>query len=1508
MLGLKSSDPECISTAAQIILKGITTKNALPDQRQYFFAVIKQIPLFSAASSKILGGLETLSIKESNEGALSMLISAYYTHASELLKAGDEKQNEKIWKFVTAGLVNKSRPTSRGHILNIENLLSRDILENVNEKWINGLVKQLTDLAIKMQSSGVALFDSKKESYSLGEAMATIHSVFKIHQVLPDAVDFSELLKVALNPLEPLSVLFSDRFYSKLQNSSEQIHLIEILSNLVQSDDLFEQIANEGDVSKVIAGPLIWIHLYGSFEAKREIGARMSLLTSQNSKLLLRVSNLMKCGLVATLDSTPSLSVSMWNDVPSRCSKDLAQGVVSVIMGCIPAQNAEYQSVEFKEAVESVLVDFMLTCHHPYIVKFYGSDLWVRVCFRASIPPTFLCSFRNGEWMDSLLDAGLNASLSTGFYQSFLSLIVLCTQIAPKLIVSKCCLWGLLHSSPDGALQITQDDIQVWKTSEGQVYFDPLQKKNEISLDTKGLTKEQKWELELKKELQSKKTNDSVKRSKADQEIYDGQLLKEKEIRGRVSKLHGQVNIGLDVVSSVFDGILNDSLGQESRKECIKLFRQLITGLFNGILLREYLVLKLGKSVEPCGQLGGLKSTLVFTKFAEIMMGSLKNQLPIDMFLAVLYRSFGLDESLVPEKYSKMELSELVLQVYNIISEYLQVQEHLETESFALVFSLLQAVIKKEGRIKKLKEKVYTELVMNSSDILIAHAGIEGDDTLFLPRCEMTKCFLLLIESYPRLRVAAKGGLLALTLATSHLDPIDSIEDLTSEDDEVSLLIKELLDVVLDGLLSDEVVVRDSCLASLLHIPLVSSVQDTFDVRVWMCCSDDDEEVSQQALMLWNDVHQLDCLKINLVKELIALTVHENKSIRSSAGQGLCKALENYTDLTKDTLIELYKLYEVYSAEQVPDYDAYGLVIPESLNKPDPWPARSGIALALESCVPVITTKDTALDAFQFLINQEALGDRNSTVQQQMLNVGLAIINSESNKYTKELLDLLDVYLSKPAIASKTHDTIRESTVILMGTLAHHLDSSDPRTLETIDKLIETLTTPSESVQIAVSECLPPLIKSNKDKVSSLVERLLDMLFKSEKYGHRRGAAYGLAGIVKGAGLSSLKDFYIMAHLKEAVEEKKNLDKREGALFAFETLSFTLGRVFEPYVIQILPHLLTCYGDSNQRIRDATEDACRTIMSKLSAHCVKLVLPSLLNGLQERAFRTKIGSIEVMASMSSLAPKQLGQSLPTIVPRICEALGDSHQKVQEAAKDALGTFGKVIKNPEIQELVPVLIAALVNPNAKTQTALSSLLDTTFVHYIDAPSLALLVPIIHRGMKERSAETKKKAAQIMGNMSSLTEPRDLVPYLDSLLPPLKEVLVDPVPDARATAARAFGTMVEKLGEEKFPGLVNEFLDVLQSDASTIDRSGSAQGLSEVLAGIGISRLEGLLPVILNNANSIKATTREGFTTLLVYLPATFGERFTPYIAKIVPTMVTCTFCISTNIFYKVGRLG
>ena len=113
-------------------------------------------------------------------------------------------------------------------------------------------------------------------------------------------------------------------------------------------------------------------------------------------------------------------------------------------------------------------------------------------------------------------------------------------------------------------------------------------------------------------------------------------------------------------------------------------------------------------------------------------------------------------------------------------------------------------------------------------------------------------------------------------------------------------------------------------------------------------------------------------------------------------------------------------------------------------------------------------------------------------------------------------------------------------------------------------------------------------------------------------------------------------------------------------MIAVETLSSTLERNFEPYIIELLPLLLPPFDDSIPEVRDATQDAAKVIMARLSGYDVKSILPSLLSGLDEQQWRTKKGSIELLGTMAFCAPRQLSVSLPTIIPRLTDVMTDSH--------------------------------------------------------------------------------------------------------------------------------------------------------------------------------------------------------------------------------------------------------
>lgn len=64
----------------------------------------------------------------------------------------------------------------------------------------------------------------------------------------------------------------------------------------------------------------------------------------------------------------------------------------------------------------------------------------------------------------------------------------------------------------------------------------------------------------------------------------------------------------------------------------------------------------------------------------------------------------------------------------------------------------------------------------------------------------------------------------------------------------------------------------------------------------------------------------------------------------------------------------------------------------------------------------------------------------------------------------------------------------------------------------------------------------------------------------------------------------------------------------------------------------------------------------------------------------------------------------------------------------------------------------------------------------------------------------------------------------------------------------------------------------------AQGSSVERSGAAQGLAEVLAVLGQKYIDGLLPEILQSCKAKNANVREGNLTLFKFLPGALGDSF------------------------------
>lgn len=564
----------------------------------------------------------------------------------------------------------------------------------------------------------------------------------------------------------------------------------------------------------------------------------------------------------------------------------------------------------------------------------------------------------------------------------------------------------------------------------------------------------------------------------------------------------------------------------------------------------------------------------------------------------------------------------------------------------------------------------------------------------------------LIVKHRGRIQTQAVAAFLEVTESSSGNDGCASAD-------------KQEIECLLQAVQNNLDVVRDVALRGLTAmVNVLPRIEDDYDFglklirRVWVARFDVNEENIDLADALWTNAKFE--VPIVLTDELLKDVIHPEPCIQKAGASALVAVLKEDPSMVKSVLDQLLEIYNEKLTMIPAVLDQFDREVEPAS---DPWGPRRGVAIAICQ-VSQFFDLETVESVMQFMVST-GLRDREESVQKEMLSAALAVVDCHGKECVGSLLPVFEVFLDK-APNSSSYDNIRMSVVIIMGSLARHLDKDDEKIQPIVNKLLSALATPSQQVQEAVANCLPYLIPSMKDQANAIVKKLLNQLVKSEKYGERRGAAYGLAGLVKGLGILSLKQLDIMKKLTNFITDKKSYKSREGALFAFEMLCSTLGRLFEPYIVHVLPHLLQCFGDSSQFVRQAADDTAKVVMGKLSAHGVKLVLPSLLKALDEDSWRTKTASAELLGAMAYCAPKQLSSCLPSIVPKLMEVLSDSHIKVQEAGADALKVIGSVIKNPEIQAIVPVLLKALEDPSNKTQACLQSLLDLRFIHFVDAP--------------------------------------------------------------------------------------------------------------------------------------------------------------------------------------------
>ena len=1015
-----------------------------------------------------------------------------------------------------------------------------------------------------------------------------------------------------------------------------------------------------------------------------------------------------------------------------------------------------------------------------------------------------------------------------------------------------------------GNIEITMQDYEIFQTPEGKLWDKSVwvdvsridQESKNFKREDKGMHwKEEKAFQELAKELRKE-----TKLTKKQQELVDNALAKEAQIRMRVTDFEKRINHIYACLLALVNGC-----PQVSTKESSVILSGLCDLISNPACTTSTLdtINTIG-----CHILKETQNPLYYKwNFMCQCMGKvckapfIKNQLKgiTDDLSAIEQISENLKSLVFIYVDDAVHTKPLPLSVFNLFYSALHqgiynLTVDLETSS-GEKYDIIESII-----------AIYDVQLSCSSS---ARYELSPVARMF------NSLFHVLQEFPPSIQVKAKQvshKLCLLVRESGKLDPQLSFH-------------------LYQSLLNSSSTVRSSALDScelLVHL-LMGAANDQRIAKkifalIYALCFVEDDTISSLCVKIVSSI-SASRFEDTLPDSLLELVCTGDTDLNQAASNAVGRILESKPSNASTLFDSLINLFEVKKTFVPAKKDTLGRLLSEEV--PDISKPRLGIAACLKVTLKAMSA--TEIDTIFDFLFRSGLNDHNEEVRQGVLQAAMEFLDIYGKSNFQQLLKLLQNYMD----SEQGENVVKQSVVILMGSLARYLMESDPTRIKPIvSKLMESLSEPSPLVQEAVANCLPKLVDAIREDCPDLISKLMNLLLTTDKPDERRGAAFGVAGLVKGLGIMTLKQLNVMTQLQEAIEDKKSINRRVGALLGFQTLCLLLGRIFEPYLVTLLPHLLISFGDPQRQVRDMAEETSKVVMQKLTVHGVKIVLPTLLKGLEEESWRTKVGCIELLGAMSHCAPKQLSACLPTIVPRLLEVLNDSHHKVESSALQALKQVGSVVKNPEVKEISPSLLMALSHSNDNTKKTLEILLKTRFVHMIDAASLSLIMPILENSFKDRSAEVRKIACQILCNINTLTDQKDLLPYLSKLIPGFKIVLVDPVPEIRSHASKALGAMVRGMGETILEVMMPWLLQTVISNVSNIDRAGAAQGLSEVYAAVGPSKLAEVLPQFVYEAMNVNQPphVRDGYLSVFIYLPLSFGSHFASYIDQIIPAIL------------------
>lgn len=242
---------------------------------------------------------------------------------------------------------------------------------------------------------------------------------------------------------------------------------------------------------------------------------------------------------------------------------------------------------------------------------------------------------------------------------------------------------------------------------------------------------------------------------------------------------------------------------------------------------------------------------------------------------------------------------------------------------------------------------------------------------------------------------------------------------------------------------------------------------------------------------------------------------------------------------------------------------------------------------------------------------------------------------------------------------------------------------------------------------------------------------------------------------------------------------------------------------------QVLQDLKRCLSETTKTNRNQTE--CLDLLSAVPYWLQPDVIEMIVGDFSSPS---NPAQKEVLLEViHRLAPEHVNRSLDDLLPYLIRLTSDTSGPIAKLALKVAETTLGHCQNRDLTPLLPVLLLALRDP-LTTPSAIQELASCVFVQNVEASTLAVLNPLLRRGLRSPTNEIKRKSCVILDNICKLVDdPREIHRFAIEILPPLRNVAENVShPEVRDMANRALRTLLEA-HDERLPPLRKTLEEIL-----------------------------------------------------------------------------------------------